>query len=97
MSNISRYAFGDIVEYITNPTNPDLNNRSGYLLFVKAEVDGFYAIKGYKMRNMSDEQKGKIEQLGLLLGEENSDLYVDTFFDYNYMVKYSYDFIKGFT
>lgn len=96
MSNFSRYQFGDIVDCEINPKNPDLNNRTGYLLFVKGEADGFYAIKGYKMRNMSNEQKESLRNLGLLLGEDNSDLHVDTFFDYNYMIKYPYDVINAY-
>lgn len=96
MSNLSRYAFGDIIDCEINPTNPDLNNRNGYLLFVKAELDGFYAIKGYKMRNISNEQKESLRKLGLLLGEDNSDLHVDTFFDYNYLIKCSYEDIISY-
>lgn len=88
--------FGDILDYEIDSVNPIISERNSYVMVVKIENDGFFAIKGRKYRNISDEQKDFMRKSGLLLGEDNSDLHTNVFFDYNNIVKIQYDYINGY-
>ena len=87
---------GDVIIYKTNQNNPNERSKYANLLFIAPTETGFFAIKGYDVTNVTGEAREKLDKLGIILNEDNSNFSVDMFFGYNLIKEYSYEYIKDF-